>query len=196
MLKHDSSAGSDAIWKQRFPWPWFESWYGTNNADSLFGNWLVLKIASTFKTHMRLLYKNKLDLYRIFCLFSYTPMRFEHGIPLSQTTRSTQWSSGVTSVDQLHNANYIMLRIYFMFHRAILLQWKWRQSNEHWTTRVHKALPAKGIHKNLRVCFPNISVQVEFNWYQTSVCWDISILHYRGTKHPKSRVQVHPYGHT
>ena len=44
----------------------------------------------------------------------------------------------------------------------------------------------------LEICFPNISIQVEFNWYQTSVCWNISILHYRGRNHPKSRVQVHP----
>jgi len=34
-----------------------------------------------------------------------------------------------------------------------------------------EALPAKAIHKNLKVCFPNISVQVEFYWwYQPSVC--------------------------
>ena len=44
----------------------------------------------------------------------------------------------------------------------------------------------------LESCFPNISVQVEFNWCQTSVCWNISILHYRGRNHPKSRVQVLP----
>jgi len=86
-----------------------------------------------------------------------------------------------------------VLCIWSMFHRAILQQWKWIQLNEHWTTRVHKALPAKGIHENLKVCFSNISVQVEFtNWYQTSVCWNISILHYQGRNHPKSRVQVHP----
>jgi len=29
-------------------------------------------------------------------------------------------------------------------------------------------------------------------WYQTSVCWNISILHYRGTNRLKSRGQVHP----
>jgi hypothetical protein len=85
-----------------------------------------------------------------------------------------------------------MLCIYPMFYRAILQQWKWMQLNEHWTIRVHKALPAKVIHEIFKVWLPNISVQVEFNWYQTSVCWNISILHYRGTNHPKSRVQVHP----
>ena len=82
--------------------------------------------------------------------------------------------------------------VFIPCHRVILLQWKWMQLNKHWTTRVHKALPAKGIHKNLKVCFLNITVQVEFNWYQHSVCSNISILHYRGTNHPKSRVQVHP----
>ena len=43
-----------------------------------------------------------------------------------------------------------VLRIYSRFHRAILQQWKWMQLNEHWTTRVHKALPAKVIHENLK----------------------------------------------
>jgi len=33
------------------------------------------------------------------------------------------------------------------------------QLNEHSKTRVLKALPAKGMHKNLKVCFPNTSVQ-------------------------------------
>jgi len=89
-----------------------------------------------------------------------------------------------------------MLCIYCKIHRAILLQWKWIV-NDHWTTRVLKALPAKGIHKNWKVFSPNISFQVEFYWYQTSVCGNISILHYRGTNHPKSRVQVHPVmGHS
>jgi len=78
-----------------------------------------------------------------------------------------------------------MLCIYCKFHWAILLQWKW-MVNEHQTIRVLKALPEKGIHKNLKF-------QVEFNWYQPSVCWNISTLHYRGTNHPKSRVQVHSY---
>jgi len=36
------------------------------------------------------------------------------------------------------------------------------QLNEHSTTRVLKALPAKGMHKNLKVCFPNISVRLNF----------------------------------
>jgi len=55
-----------------------------------------------------------------------------------------------------------------------------------------QSLAAKGTHKNFKVCFPNIPVQVEFYWDQTSVCWNISILHDRGTNHPKSRVHVHP----
>ena len=53
--------------------------------------------------------------------------------------------------------------------------------------------PQKGIQKNLEVCFPNISGQVKIYWYQTSVCWNISMLHYWGTNHPKSIVQVHPW---
>ena len=73
----------------------------------LCGNWLVLKIASTFKTHVRLLNKNKSHFYTIFCLFPCTPVRLEHGTPLSQTTRSTPWSTGVTSVDKTRNATYL-----------------------------------------------------------------------------------------
>jgi len=55
-----------------------------------------------------------------------------------------------------------------------------------------QSLAASGIHKNLKVCCPNIPVQVEFYWDQTSICWNISILHDRGTNHPKSRVHFHP----
>jgi len=114
---------------------------------------------------------------------------FDRGTPGPPSIHTTLRTTDVVSCCWKHSK---VLCIWSMFHRSILQQWKWMQLNEHWTTRVHKALPAKGIHENLKVCFPNISVQVEFNWYQTSVCWNISILHYRGRKHPKSRVQVHP----
>jgi len=124
-----------------------------------------------------------------FCVFLYTAIGLGPGTPGPDINQTTQWTTDVVSTSCQHTK---MLCIYPMFHRAILQQWKWMQLNEHWTTRVHKALPAKGIHENLKVCFPNISVQVEFNWYQTSVCWNISILHYRGRNHQKSRVQVHP----
>ena len=54
-----------------------------------FENWLVLKIASTFKTHVWLFHTTEFKLYLKFCLFPYTVVRLERGTPESQMFRST-----------------------------------------------------------------------------------------------------------
>jgi len=84
----------------------------------------------------------------------------------------SHWSNEKTSCNIMM---YEILRTYCRHDQAIF--WKWMQLNEHYTTRVLKALLAKGNPKNLKVCFWNISVQVKFYWYQTSVCWNISVWH-------------------
>ena len=144
---------------------------------SFFEKWIVSKIASAFKTHVRLFFQNEQLLQFVYMHVA----EIDLGTPRPSAERTTHWTTDVGCYYSLYTQ---VLCIYSRFHRAILQQWKWMQLNEHWTTRVHKALPAKGIHENLKLCFPNISVQVEFNWYQTSVCWNISILHDRGTNHP------------
>ena len=181
-LNHDSSAGCATGCPYRGLW--FETPAREQNVFFI-EKWLVSKIASTFKTHVRLFFQNGQDMTYSGC----TVMGIDRRTVRPPATQTTHWTTDVVSSSW---QSIQVLCIYSMFHRAILQQWKWMQLNEHWTTRVHKALPAKGIHENLKVCFPNISVQVEFNWYQNSVCWNISILHYRGRNHPKSRVQVHP----
>ena len=88
-----------------------------------------------------------------------------------------------------------MLCIYCKLHRAILLQWK-MNGERTLNNSCSQSLAARGIHKNLQVCFPNIPVQVEFllgpNLSLLTVCCNISILHDRDTNHPKSKVHVHP----
>ena len=183
-LNHDGVHGCATGWQQRSCW--FDPPDGMENY--VFGMWLVSKIASIFQTHVRLFYKNE----------TIGPEFLHVSVYIRKTRSRDSRMELKTDYSLDHWCSILLLStctilcIYPMFPRAILLQWKWMQLNEHWTTRVHKALPAKGIYENLKACFPNISVQVEFNWNQTSVCWNISILHYRGTNHPKSRVQVHP----
>ena len=81
----------------------------------------------------------------------------DRGTPGPPPDQTTHW---VTDVLFASCRSPKVLCIYSMLHRAILQQWKWMQLNEHWTTSVHKALPAKGIQENLKVCFPNISVRL------------------------------------
>jgi len=183
-LNHNSSDSTAIGWRNEGPW--FEHRDETENCLV----WKMTRCELSKRTCDDFLKKPK-----SICSCAYfrvPPQDSTGGLPNLIADQTTHWTTDGLSTSCPHTK---MLCIYPMFPRATLQQWKWKQLNEHWTTRAHKALPAKGIHENLKVCFPNISVpQVEFNWYQTSVSWNISILHYRGRNHPKSRVQVHPEG--
>ena len=136
-----------------------DSKIGTKRTDVFF--WKVTRFENclNFKTHVRLFFKNEpvgFDMVSVY-------LHFDRGTPGPPTDQTTNWAT-VSDVLSSWCWHTIVLCIEFMFHLAILQQWKWTQLNEHWTTRVHKALPAKGIHEYFQVCFPNISVQVEFEW--------------------------------
>ena len=87
----------------------------------------------------------------------------------------------------------ITLSVDFLLNIEGFIGWFYYSRN--WTNtiklRFAKPCPQKEIHKNLKYVFQTFQFSLDFDWYQTSVCWNVSIWHYRGTNHPKSRVQVH-----
>ena len=152
---------------------------GTRPNDVFFQKWLVSKIAWNFKTHVRFFFKNE-------------PVGFETFSMYRDRTRSrNSRTSNRSNYSVYHWCSILFFSTYksalYLFHVSSgdFTAVEMNAIEQHWKNCVHKALPATGIHENLKVCFPNFSVQVEFNWYQTSVCWNSSILHYRGRNHPK-----------
>jgi len=149
---------------------------------------LVSKIASTFKTHVRLFFKNEQSEFEVLHIFVYSHRNQSWG---SQTSTRLNYSldhwCSIIFLSPHKNALYL-------FHVSLgdFTTVEMNAIEQTLNNSCSQSLARKRDSWKLEGMFSKLSIQVEFKGYQTSVCWNISILHYRGRNHLKSRVQVHP----
>jgi len=102
-----------------------------------------------------------------FCLFICTAIRLERGTsdpPVIHVHNDSYWSH----VSSSHFTTVEMNAIERTLNNSC-----------------SQSLACKRDPQHFKSIFSKKFSSFEFNWYQTSICWNMSILHYRGTNHPK-----------
>jgi len=143
-----------------------------------FEKWLVSKIASTFKTHVRLFFQNEQTKPERFCMHL-----------LGGRSRASQ-TFGKPNYLLDHWCSILLLSIN---KKALYL---FQVSSGDFTT-----VEMNAIERTLNNSCSQSLARKRDSWklesmfskhFSSGFCRNISILHYRGRNHPQLRVQVHP----
>jgi hypothetical protein len=156
-----------------------DSKIGTKRTDVFF--WKVTRFENclNFKTHVRLFFKNEPVGFDMFSVY----LHFDRGTPGPPTDQTTNWPG-----DRVWRSIFLMLT-----HNSALY-WIHVSSGDFTTVEMNtiertlnnscsQSLARKRDSWKLQSMFSK-HFSSGWIWMVTSVCWNISTLHYRGRNHP------------